>query len=129
MASQGYVSANGASLMYPSLAINDAGKGVIGATIVSTRMHPSTAYALINAATGAGPLHLAFSGPVGSDGFTGYTDPASGAPVNQRGVERWGDYGAAGVDSDGSIWVANETTSLTRTLLANWGTFVSHVKP
>jgi hypothetical protein len=49
--------------------------------------------------------------------------------VNQRGVERWGDYGAAGVDSDGSIWVANETTSLTRTLLANWGTFVSHVKP
>jgi hypothetical protein len=129
MASQGYVSANDASLLYPSLAINDAGKGVIGATIVSKSMHPSTAYALINAATGAGPLHLAFSGPVGSDGFTGYTDPVTGAPVNQRGVERWGDYGAAGVDADGSIWVANETTSLTRTLLANWGTYVSHVKP
>ena len=92
-------------------------------------MHPSTAYALIDATHGTGALHLAFSGPVGNDGFTGYTDPVTGAPVNQKGVARWGDYAAAGVDSDGSIWVANETTSNQRTLLANWGTFVSHVKP
>jgi hypothetical protein len=129
IAAQGYVSANGASVFYPSLAINDAGKGIIGGTISSTSMHPSVVYALLDATHGAGPLHLAFSGPVGDDGFTGYTDPATGAATNQKGVARWGDYGAAGVDSDGSIWVANETTSLTRTLLANWGTFVSHVTP
>jgi hypothetical protein len=129
LAAQGYVSADNASLLFPSLAINDAGKGVIGATIVNANMHPSTAYALLDAANGAGPLHLAFSGPVGDDGFTGYTDPATGAAVNQRGVARWGDYGAAGVASDGSIWVANETTSSTRTLLANWGTFIAHVRP
>lgn len=128
IASQGYVLADKASLLFPSLAVNDAGKGVIGATIVSTDMHPSTAYALLDL-NGSGPLHLAFSGPVGEDGFTGYTDPATGAPVNQRGVARWGDYGAAGVGSDGSIWVANETTSSTRTLYANWGTFISHVRP
>ena len=129
MASQGYVSANGASLLFPSLAVNDAGKGVLGATITSTAMHPSVVYASIDAAHGVGPLHLAFSGPVGDDGFTGYTDPVTGASVNQKGVGRWGDYGAAAVDADGTIWVANETTSTTRTLLANWGTFVSHVRP
>jgi hypothetical protein len=129
IAAQGYVSADNASVFYPSLAINDQGRGVIGGTISSTSMHPSVVYALLDATHGAGPLHLAFSGPVGDDGFTGYTDPNTGAARNQKGVARWGDYGAAGVDSDGSIWVANETTSLTRTLLANWGTFVSHVKP
>jgi hypothetical protein len=129
IAAQGYVSANNASVFYPSLAINDAGNGVIGGTISSTSMHPSVVYALLDATHGAGPLHLAFTGPVGDDGFTGYTNPATGAATNQKGVARWGDYGAAGVDSDGSIWVANETTSLTRTLLANWGTFVSHVTP
>jgi hypothetical protein len=129
IAGQGYVSADNASVFYPSLAINDAGKGVIGGTISSASMHPSVAYALLDATHGAGSLHLAFSGPVGEDGFTGYTNPATGAAQNQKGVARWGDYGAAGVDSDGSIWVANETTSTTRTLLANWGTFVSHVRP
>jgi hypothetical protein len=129
IAAQGYVVADQASLLFPSLAINDAGKGVIGATIVSSDMHPSIAYALLDAANGSGPLHLAFSGPVGDDGFTGYIDPATGAARNQLGVARWGDYGAAGVGSDGSIWVANETTSSARTLFANWGTFLSHVKP
>jgi hypothetical protein len=129
LASQGYVTVNNASLLFPALAINDAGKGVIGATITSTSMHPSTVYASIDATRGVGPLHLAFSGPVGEDGFTGYTDPVTGASVNQKGVARWGDYAAAGVDSDGTIWAANETTSTTRTVLANWGTYVVHVTP
>jgi hypothetical protein len=129
LANQGYVSVNGASLLFPSLAINDAGKGAIAATITSPNMHPSVAYAQIDETHGAGPVRVAFNGPVGEDGFTGYTDPVTGAPVNQKGVARWGDYGAAAVDADGSIWLANETTSLTRSSIANWGTFVMHVRP
>jgi hypothetical protein len=129
MVNQGYVSVNQESLLFPSLAINDAGKGAIGATIVGTDMHPSTVYGSIDATHGVGSLHIAGVGPVGEDGFTGYTDPATGAPVNQKGVARWGDYGAAAVDSDGTIWVANETTANARTLLANWGTWMVHVRP
>jgi len=46
-------------------------------------------------------------------------------------VARWGDYGATAVDSDGSIWLANETTAPLpeRTILANWATQITHVKP
>ena len=78
------------------------------------------------------------SGP--ADGFTGELsqDPVDG------GVERWGDYGAAVADADGSIWFANEsinqactlqqfladtTCGGTRTILANWGTFIGRATP
>ena len=43
-------------------------------------------------------------------------------------MTRWGDYGAAVADSDGSIWIASEFTSARpRYIYGNWGTFVSNV--
>jgi len=133
MANQGYLSVNQESLMFPAFGVNSAGKGAIGVTIVGTDMHPSTAYAIYNGST-FGALHIAHAGPVGDDGFTGYEALLPNAdvarkPGTQKGVARWGDYAATAVDTDGSIWVANETTSTTRTLLANWGTQIEHIQP
>jgi hypothetical protein len=130
---QGYLSVNRESLMFPAFGVNKDGKGAIGVTIVGTDMHPSTAYAMF-AGSKFGPLHISFAGPVADDGFTGYEALLPNAdvgrkPGTQKGVGRWGDYGATAVDSDGSIWLANETTSTTRTLLANWGTQITHVQP
>jgi hypothetical protein len=133
MANQGYLSVNQESLMYPAFGVNSAGKGAIGVTIVGTDMHPSTAYAVYNSSS-FGTLHVAHAGPVADDGFTGYEAVLPNANVarkagTQKGVARWGDYAATTVDTDGSIWVANETTSTTRTLLANWGTQIEHIQP
>jgi hypothetical protein len=42
-------------------------------------------------------------------------------------VARWGDYSAA-VFGDGAIWMGNEFIPGTpRTLLANWGTFLTRL--
>jgi hypothetical protein len=133
VANQGYLSVNQENLMFPAFGVNKDGKGAIGVTIVGTDMHPSTAYAMFDGSK-FGPLHISFTGPVADDGFTGYEALLPNAtvgrkPGTQKGVARWGDYGATAVDSDGSIWLANETTSAKRTLLANWGTQITHVQP
>jgi hypothetical protein len=135
VANQGYLSVNGENLMFPAFGVNKNGKGAIGVTIVGTDMHPSTAYAMFDG-TKFGPLRISFSGPVADDGFTGYEALLPNAtvgrkPGTQKGVARWGDYGATAVDSDGSIWLANETTAPLpeRTILANWATQITHVKP
>jgi hypothetical protein len=133
MANQGYLSVNQENLMFPAFGVNSAGKGAIGVTIVGTDMHPSTAYAVYNGSS-FGALHISYAGQVPDDGFTGYeallpnADAARKAGT-QKGVARWGDYAATAVDTDGSIWLANETTATSRTLLANWGTHVAHVTP
>ncbi len=130
MANQGYLAVSGESLLYPAFGVNSDGKGAIGVTITGLDMHPSTAYAMFDG-SGFGPLHISQAGPVAEDGFTGYENvlPNGRRPSNTTGVARWGDYGAAVVDTDGSIWLANETTSTTRTLFANWATQITHVQP
>lgn len=129
MANQGYLAVSGESLLFPAFGVNSDGKGAIGVTITGLDMHPSTAYAMFDGA-GFGPLHISQAGPVADDGFTGYLGVSkNGRPNGHTGVARWGDYGAAVVDTDGSIWLANETTSATRTLFANWATQITHVNP
>ncbi len=74
----------------------------------------------------AGSIHIAGAGKAPEDGFSGY---APYAP-DSIGVARWGDYSAAVALWDGSIWAASEyIPSGPRTMLANWGTFVSHIIP
>lgn len=121
---QGYVSVAGENVLFPAIAVNSHGTGVLGVTLVGPHRFPSTAYVRIDVFNGAyGPLHVAGAGAGPDDGFTGYQPfSAPGTPG------RWGDYGAAVALSDGSIWVANEyIPNAPRTLLANWGTFLSHV--
>ena len=118
---QGYVSASGLSLLFPSVGVNKSGKGVISFSIVGTALFPSVGYADIDAVNGAGAIKLVALGTEPDDGFTGYAFFADRAG-------RWGDYSAAVADADGVIWFANEyIPGGPRTLLANWGTFIGRV--
>ena len=124
---QGYVAASQQNLLFPSIGVTAAGKGVITFTLVGPDFFPSAAYASIDAVNGVGDIHIAGAGQGPEDGFTGY-DQFGGD------VSRWGDYTAAVADGD-SVWFATEyiahpaTDTSTRTLLANWATFVAHVNP
>jgi hypothetical protein len=118
---QGYVSLNSEDVLYPTIGVNAAGKGVIGFSLAGPDFFPSSAYVPIDAVGGAGDIHIGAAGTGPEDGFTGYFG---------GNVARWGDYSAAVADADGTIWTANEfIPNAQRTFLANWGTFISHVTP
>lgn len=138
MTNQGYVTVAGNSTLYPSIGVNPAGQGVMTFTVSGPDYFPSAAYASVSATTGAGDVHISGAGVGPADGFTGYR--AEGG----NGTERWGDYSAAVAGQDGSIWMATEyiaqsctvaqysvdpTCGGTRTSLANWSTFITHVTP
>jgi len=68
------------------------------------------------------------------DGFTAYpaeTPSPCDSDTNPTECEaRWGDYGAAAVDREGNIWLASEYIGpRPRTVLANWGTFITRLRP
>jgi hypothetical protein len=119
----GYVSVNRNSVLFPAIGVNAQGKGAMTFTLVGEDYFPSAAYVLIDAVNGAGPVRLAASGFAPADGFTGY--------VTFGGrTSRWGDYSTAAVDSSGDIWMTTEyIPNAPRTLLANWGSFISRVTP
>ena len=120
---QGYLSLNRNHVVFPSIGVNAAGKGVIGVSVIGPDQFPSAAWARIDAASGAGPLVIAGAGAGPLDDFSGY------APFGFRAA-RWGDYSAAVADESGAVWVANEyVPNAARTLLTNWGTFISKVQP
>jgi hypothetical protein len=140
IARQGYVSVAGNNVVFPAVAANAAGKGVLSFTLVGPRYYPGVGYVRLDAGHSPTAVRVARWGSGAADGFTGELsqDPVDG------GVERWGDYGAAVADADGSIWFANEsinqsctlaqfladtTCGGTRTILANWGTFIGNVNP
>jgi len=137
---QGYVAVASNNLIYSSIGVTQSGKGVMTFTLVGPDHYPSSAYALVDKVTGIpGDVRVAAEGVGPQDGFTEYADffgPGLPRP-------RWGDYSAATFDGD-SIWWAAEyigqtctdaqfaadtTCGGTRTLNANWGTFISEVRP
>lgn len=121
MTSQGYVVADQQNVAYPSIGVNALGKGVMTFTLVGPNYFPSAAFTTIDKVNGTGSIQIAGPGAAPDDGFTGY-----GAFGGR--VARWGDYSAAVADADGSIWMGVEfIPGGARTLLANWGTFVTHV--
>ena len=119
---QGYVTAVGNSVLYPSIAVNREGDAAVGFTLTGQDFFPSAAYALLSVEDGAGPVHIAAAGVAPEDGFTGY--PSLGGNV----AARWGDYSAAVADEHGNLWFATEyIPGGPRTLLANWGTFIGRI--
>ena len=122
MVNQGYVSVAGNNVVYPSIAVNGEGKGVISFSLIGPDYYPSAAYVTVGEDGAGNKVHIIGAGAGPDDGFTAY--PAFGG----NGAGRWGDYSAAVVSTDGSIWFANEYIPATpRTALANWGTFISHL--
>ena len=140
IANQGYVAVQNNNVVFPAIAANAAGKGIISFTLVGPDFFPGAAYVRVDASTGPSSVRVARWGTGPADGFSG---ELSQDPVD-NGVERWGDYGAAVAGADGSIWFAAETINQvctlsefvadttcggTRTILANFGTFIGQVTP
>ena len=130
MLHQGYVAVNGDSALFPSVGVNADGHGAIGFSVVGPDYYPSAAYIRIdNGGNLVGNIVISGAGTAPDDGFTQYPQETGGLPP----VGRWGDYSAAVADADGSIWMAAEYINVSptrpRTLLANWGTFITHIGP
>jgi hypothetical protein len=122
VSNQGYVAADGQNVLFPSIGVNADGNGAMALTLAGPGFFPSAAFVRFNASGAHGPIHITGAGVGPEDGFTGY------AAFAGNGVARWGDYSAAVATPDGTIWMANEyIPGGPRTLLANWGTFISHV--
>ncbi|HLJ89643.1 MAG TPA: hypothetical protein VKZ53_22730 [Candidatus Angelobacter sp.] len=121
---QGYIAVKNENVMFPSIAINSEGEGVMGFTLSGPDFFPGFAY--VNMSTGGAgtAVHLVAPGFAPEDGFSGY--PAFGG----NGVARWGDYGFAAVDlTSDDIWVAGEyIPNRPRTSGANWGTWIEKVQ-
>jgi hypothetical protein len=139
---QGYVAVKDNNVIYPSIAVTPAGKGVMAMTLVGSNHYPSAAYAHIDA-SGVGAIHIASAGVGPQDGFSEYN--AFSPLPSGLARPRWGDYGMAVADGN-SIWIGSEyigqtctfaqyTTGAfgscggTRTSLANWATRISQVTP
>jgi hypothetical protein len=133
---QGYVNLPGQNLTFPSVALNANGAGAIGVTLVGPDYYPSGAYIRFGTSGPVGNLVISGPGQGPNDGFTGSGDGGFDP--------RWGDYPAAAVAPNGTIWLANEyinqsctfaewsadlTCGFTRTFLANWSTHITGITP
>ena len=131
---QGYIAIKNANLLFPALGINHRGQAAIAFSISGPDFFPSAGYVQSSEDEGFGKIHIAAAGVNSEDGFTAYpneTPSPCNDPVNPTECEaRWGDYGAAAVDGDGNIWIASEYIGpRQRSVLANWGTFISRLRP
>lgn len=127
MTNQGYVSANGEEVLFPSIGMNAAGQGAMSFTLVGPDYTPSAAYAPLDASNGAGEVKILAPGAGLVDSIDGY--------VKGTGVDRFGDYSAAVSDESGNIWLATEyipslpPVVILGTPIYNYGTRVSEVHP
>ncbi len=122
---------NGYSISYPAFGLNKTGAGAMGMTVTNKSAsvaggYPSAAFLQFTGTAPTGSLTVSGPGFTSDDGFTGC--PAAGPGK----VGRWGDYGAATVDSDtGHFYTANEMipnpTKYPRGHSANWGTFITQL--
>ncbi len=123
LTTQGVVFETGTNLLRPAIAINTPGNGAMEFTLVGPNDYPSSAFVPINGVT-VGAINIARAGNEPEDGFSGY------AAFGGGGTARWGDYSAAAVDSDNSIWMATEyIPDIARTINANWCTYVTQLQP
>jgi len=133
---QGVVDVPNANLTYPAVAMNADGEGAIAATLVGPQLYPSAAYIPFTPAGPTTNVEIAGLGVGPNDGGTG---------TGEGGYRtRWGDYGAADVAPNGTVWIASEyiaqscsvstfnadpTCGFTRTFYANWSTRITAYNP
>ena len=140
VANEGYLAVQNNSVMFPAVAANAAGDGIITFSLAGPGVHPSAAYVTLDPDSGTGPVQVVRQGVGPADGFTGYNS------LGGSRVERWGDYSAAIADPAGTIWFATEyidsacgldefiatgfvCSDVSRTVFANWGTWIGTVAP
>src|SRR5258708_15680823 len=118
---QGYLATVGDIVLYPSIAVNELGVGCLSCSLNGPDFFPSAGYVRFDLVQPVGPIHVAGAGSAPEDGFSGYNFFEEPVP----GVARRGDYSAA-VFADGAVWMGNEfIPSTRRSLLADWGTFIT----
>ena len=118
---QGYVSAAGSYIVYPTIFHAPNGTTTLVFSITSPTLNPSSAYVVMKAgasnfggvqiaAEGTGP-HLSFSDALFAEA-------------------RWGDYTASALDPNGNIWSAAEyiPPTASQAEFDNWGTNVFEVQ-
>lgn len=121
---QGYFYIDGNHLLRPAIAMNAQGQGAIVFTLAGPNYYPSAAFVTMTGSTVGSTIQMAAPGTAPEDGFSGYE------AYGGYGVARWGDYSAAVVASDGSIWMGTEyIPNAPRTQLANWGTYLIQYVP
>lgn len=147
---QGYLTAKGNNVEFPSIAVTAGGQGLISFTLSGKDFFPTSAYALIDS-EGAGKVRIAALGQSPQDGFTEYEcrNAVKGGLCQALGVPyrpRWGDYSAAVAVGNhfvfASEYIQSANCSLsqfladsavnplsvcggTRSRAANWGTAVN----
>jgi hypothetical protein len=114
IAAQGYIAGpDNSHLLYPAVAVNASGEAAMVFTLTGPEFFPSAASWRFGTHS---PIHMLFEGRAAQDGASAYR-------VNRP---RWGDYSAAAVGPNGSIWLATEMIpGGVRKPSANWGTFIS----
>jgi hypothetical protein len=123
---QGYVAGRDRTsfVSFPSIGVNDAGKGVIAYSLMGDRYYPSAAQTGINKNGLTTNVQIVRNGFKPEDGFTCYEEEGNGPNC------RWGDYSAAFALPTGDIWSATEFIGdNARTAGANWSTFVWPFRP
>jgi hypothetical protein len=123
---QGYVAGRDRTsfVSFPSIGVNDAGRGVIAYSLMGDRFYPSAAQTGIRRSGLTTGVQITRNGFKPEDGFTCYE--AEGFGPNCR----WGDYSASFALPSGDIWSATEFIGdNARTQFANWSTFVWPSKP
>jgi hypothetical protein len=125
---QGYIGARGAFVSFPSIGVNDAGRGVVAYSLMGRGYFPSAAWTNIDGTGTSGPVWVARFGFRPEDGFTCYPefDPPGTPPPF---LCRWGDYSASVALPNGEIWSGAEFIGDNpRTTFANWSTFLWPVR-
>jgi len=116
ISSQGYVAGPEHShLLYPAVAVTAGGHAAMVFTLTGEDFFPSAAFWSF----GGDSIHILSKGVLPQDGFSAYFFDRP----------RWGDYSAAAVSLDGTIWMATEMIpGGARKTFANWGTFIAGVR-
>jgi hypothetical protein len=118
---QGYVAGRDRTsfVSFPSIGVNDAGKGVIAYSLMGDRYYPSAAQTGIGQKGLTTGVQIVRNGFKPEDGFSCYKEEDFGPNC------RWGDYSASFALPTGDIWSATEFIGdNARTTFANWSTFV-----
>jgi hypothetical protein len=122
---QGYLAARNAFLSFPSIGVNDGGRGVVAYSVMGPNLYPSAGWTPIGSQGAGGTVRIARAGFRPEDGFTCYTEFVGGDEAECR----WGDYSASFALPNGDVWSAAELIGDNgRTGGANWSTFVWPVK-
>jgi hypothetical protein len=114
IAAQGYIAGpDNSHLLYPAVAVNASGEAAMVFTLTGPEFFPSAAFWRFGTHSS---IHVLFDGRAAQDGASAY----------RFNRPRWGDYSAAAVGPNGSIWLATEMIpGGVRKPSANWGTFIS----